>query len=85
MLQATGAAAVFVLAVVRWVIVWLLTLTGATPAASPTLHNALHVILGFLTFVALGAFAVGYCAERFRRRAGGPSQPVQVTATPVDD
>ena len=75
MLQAVGAAAAFVLALGQWFFVDLiLLLLHATPAVVVAARDA----FGFLLFIALATFAVGYCAERLAL-----GKPAQVTATPA--
>ena len=75
LLQAAGASALFLLGVVHWLFNWLFS-----SAASIRIGG--DYVFGFLEFVALAAFALGYCVERFRR----PRQnyPVEVSAMPVD-
>lgn len=75
MLQALGAAAGFILGIGQWVLVDLI-LKGLN--AAPSLITASRNIFGFLLFLALATFALGYCAERFTQR-----KPAQVTATPA--
>ena len=70
LLQAGGAAAMFVLAMAQWVIVELL-MRGLK--ASSNWIDGGNYVFGFLLFVALCAFAVGYCLERFARRK--PEEP----------
>ncbi|HVT80516.1 MAG TPA: hypothetical protein VHM90_07660 [Phycisphaerae bacterium] len=75
MLQAIGAGALFVLGMGRWLVV---DVVLAWMKATGTMHAA-NIIFGFLSFLALLAFAAGYCGERFARR-----KPAEVTATPVN-
>ena len=70
LLQAGGAAAMFVLAMAQWVIVELI-MKGLN--ASAKLIQAGNYVFGFLLFVALCTFAAGYCVERFARRK--PEEP----------
>jgi hypothetical protein len=44
---------------------------------SPDIQNAEWIIYRFMLFVALLAFALGYCLERFKRRSEAPGFPVQ--------
>ncbi len=77
MLQAGGACAMFLLGAAQWVIVdFLLPFFRATYAVT---HFA-QDIFAFLLFIALSAFAVGYCGERMSRR----HQAIQVSATRAD-
>ena len=75
LLQAAGASALFLLHIVHWLFNWIFS-------SAFNIRIAGDYVFGFLEFVALAAFALGYCVERFRR----PRQvyPVEVTATPVD-
>ncbi len=75
MLQAGGAGAMFVLGMGRWLGVEVILKAMNTPR----LANAADNIFEFLFFLALLAFAAGYCGERFARR-----KPAEVTATRVD-
>lgn len=77
MMQAAGACAMFLLGAAKWVIVDFLFEFFNT---GEKLTKAANIIFGFLLFCALAIFALGYCAERFRRR----NQAIQVSATPVD-
>ena len=77
MLQALGAAGMFGLAIAQFLINFLLSwLNAPTSVQTPA-----NYIFGFLLFLSLALFATGYCLERFKRKNG---QPVQVTATPID-
>ena len=69
-LQAGGAAAMFVITMGQWLIVKLI-MEGLK--ATPTFIDHVNVIFSFLLFLALVAFAIGYCAERFARR--NPEKP----------
>ncbi len=75
-LQAAGAAGLFLLALARWLVINLLLQTVIK--ADPKILEAARAIMGFLLFVALAAFALGYCLERLARR-----KPAQVTAAPA--
>jgi hypothetical protein len=76
MLQAAGAAALFLLPLGQWLIVRLLLQTLIK--AEVSLVHAANIIFGFLLFVSLVAFAAGYCFERLTRR-----KPAPVSATPA--
>jgi hypothetical protein len=75
LLQAAGAGAMFLLGIVQWMFNWLFS-------SAPKILVGGEYVFGFLFFIALSAFALGYCIERFRRPA--QSSPVQVSASPVD-
>jgi len=77
MLQAAGACGTFLLGAGKWVVVELL-LRGL--GASDRYTKPADAIFEFLLFVALAAFAVGYCAERLKRS----NRAIQVSATPAD-
>jgi hypothetical protein len=77
MLQTLGAAGMFVLAIAQFLVNFLLAWLNAPSSA----RTATAYIFGFLLFLSLTLFAIGYCLERFKRRNGAP---IQVTATPVD-
>lgn len=87
LLQAAGASAMFLLAVLQWVIEWIFAITHLTapvgtttaPSNSRLVANE-QAVFSFLFFLALAIFALGYCLERFKRR-GEPA--VKVTATPA--
>ena len=65
MLQALGACAMFLLGAAQWVIVdFLFSYFGM----GGKITSAARIIFSFLLFVALTTFAVGYCAERFKRK-----------------
>ena len=77
MLQAAGACSMFLLGAAQWIVVdFLLVFFRATPGVISFSRN----IFSFLLFVALAAFAVGYCAERLKRS----NRAIQVSATPAD-
>jgi hypothetical protein len=76
LLQAIGATAYFFLGFLQWVVHKFLVWTGA----NTTVQNSADIILGFLLFVALVIFALGFCLDRLRRRG----ESVAVTATPME-
>jgi hypothetical protein len=73
MLQALGAAAMFVGALGQTLILHLVEWLGVLAVVHPT-----EIIFRFLLFVSLAAFALGFCLEHLAR-----PRPVQVTATPA--
>jgi hypothetical protein len=75
MLQACGASAMFLLGMGHWLGVEVILRAMNTPKLAYAADN----VFEFLFFLALLAFAAGYCGERFARR-----KPAEVTATPVD-
>jgi uncharacterized paraquat-inducible protein A len=76
MTQCGAALALFLLPLARWLLVDLFL--SALIKAGPKILEAAHIIFGFLLFLSLAAFALGYCLERLAR-----SKPAQVTATPA--
>ncbi len=74
MLQAGGAAAMFILGLGQWVIEALVYWMFGYGAA----YSATSTIFSFLLFIALATFALGYCMDHLASR-----KPVDVTATPA--
>lgn len=75
LLQALGAAGMFVLGLAEW---FVLTILGWMNQYG-MLYTSARTIFGFLLFVSLAMFAAGYCLERFKNR-----KAISVTATVVD-
>ena len=65
MLQAAGAALTVLLAFGRWLVIDVI-MFGLD--VRPTLINGTHYIFAFLMFLALAAFALGYCIDHFSKR-----------------
>lgn len=80
MLQAIGACSMFLLGAAQWVVMEFILKGLAHFAYDSKTISAGNAIFEFLLFLALAIFALGYCAERFKRR----NQAIQVTATPAD-
>jgi hypothetical protein len=75
LMQAVGASAYFLLGIVQFVVVLMLRYFSAGK-----LLDAAAYIFGFLMFLALVLFALGYCLERFTRRK---DMPIEVSARPA--
>jgi hypothetical protein len=75
-LQAGAAAALFLLPLGRWLFVDMFLM--AIFEARPGIVQAARIAFGFLLFLSLAAFALGYVLEHFARH-----KPAPVTATPA--
>jgi hypothetical protein len=74
LLQAAGAAGMFVLPLVQWVITLVMWMIGF----STDLYYAENIIYRFMLFMMLCVFAAGFCLEKLGKRtevAGFPVQP----------
>jgi hypothetical protein len=72
--QTFGAASLFVGTLAQMIVVKILHVLGVSQAGI----TPVDYIFGFLLFLSLAAFALGYCLERLAR-----NKPAQVTATPA--
>jgi hypothetical protein len=73
LVQAAGAAGMFVLPLFQWLLVLVMSMIGF----SYDIMNAERIIYRFMLFVMLCVFAAGYALERWKKRElpGFPVQP----------
>jgi hypothetical protein len=77
LLQTIGAMGMFLIAGARWLVLWLLQLSGA----NIDIWRGAYAIFSFLTIVAFLIFAAGFAWEKFQQwretPAEAPAFPVQ--------
>ncbi|HVS70772.1 MAG TPA: hypothetical protein VHQ47_05925 [Phycisphaerae bacterium] len=71
--QILGAVSVFAVAVLRWLVLWILDATNAPY----TIYSDTGTIFNFLGFLTMLIFAIGYGWEKLPKRKNLPGFPVR--------